>query len=99
MKTQTQYFSFLVSKGNTIRNENFVHSGFLKTCDALVISLVKSSSKYYDDCGKILGNMILRIMSPKLNIPWHMPFQLDDPPIVPTTVGKMMELRYNLRTK
>ena len=68
----------------------------MKTCDELVISLVKSSSKYYDDCGKILGNMILRIMSPKLNIPWHMPFQLDDPPIVPTTVGKMMELRYEL---
>ena len=75
----------------------FVHSGFVKTCDELVISLVKSSSKYYDDCGKILGNMILRIMSPKLNIPWHMPFQLDDPPIVPTTVGKMMELRYELK--
>ena len=69
-------------------------SGKSVVCDVNGFSLVKSSSKYYDDCGKILGNMILRIMSPKLNIPWHMPFQLDDPPIVPTTVGKMMELRY-----
>ena len=38
--------------------------------------------------------MILRELSPQLQIPWNMPFQLDDPPIVPTTVGKMMELRY-----
>ena len=37
--------------------------------------------------------MILRELAPALHIPWFMPFQLDDPPIVPTTVGKMMELR------
>jgi inositol hexakisphosphate/diphosphoinositol-pentakisphosphate kinase len=52
-------------------------------------SFVKNSSKYYDDCAKILGNMILRELAPSLHIPWTMPFQLDDPPIVPTTVGKM----------
>ena len=52
-----------------------------------------NSSKYYDDSAKILGNMILRELSPQLQIPWNMPYQLDDPPIVPTTVGKMMELR------
>jgi inositol hexakisphosphate/diphosphoinositol-pentakisphosphate kinase len=33
--------------------------------------------------------MILRELAPTLHIPWTMPFQLDDPPIVPTTVGKM----------
>merc|ERR1719495_413480 len=37
--------------------------------------------------------MILRELAPTLHIPWTIPFQLDDPPIVPTTVGKMMELR------
>lgn len=56
-------------------------------------SFVKNSNKYYDDCAKILGNMILRELAPTLHIPWSVPFQLDDPPIVPTTFGKMMELR------
>ncbi|CAG9837446.1 unnamed protein product [Diabrotica balteata] len=37
--------------------------------------------------------MILRELAPTLHIPWSVPFQLDDPPIVPTTFGKMMELR------
>ena len=33
--------------------------------------------------------MILRRLAPTLHIPWALPFQLDDPPIVPTTFGKM----------
>ena len=37
--------------------------------------------------------MILRHLAPTLHIPWTIPYQLDDPPIVPTTFGKMMELR------
>jgi len=62
-------------------------------CDVNGFSFVKNSRKYYDDCSNILGNMILRELAPTLHIPWTIPFQLDDPPIVPTTVGKMMELR------
>lgn len=34
--------------------------------------------------------MILRELAPTLHIPWSVPFQLDDPPIVPTTFGKML---------
>ncbi|XP_074605166.1 inositol hexakisphosphate and diphosphoinositol-pentakisphosphate kinase isoform X2 [Brevipalpus obovatus] len=62
-------------------------------CDVNGFTFVKSSIKYHDDCAKILGNMILRKLAPQLHIPWSIPFQLDDPPIVPTTFGKMMELR------
>ncbi|XP_063706577.1 inositol hexakisphosphate and diphosphoinositol-pentakisphosphate kinase isoform X3 [Culicoides brevitarsis] len=68
-------------------------SGKSFVCDVNGFSFVKNSQKYYDDCAKILGNMILRELAPTLHIPWSIPFQLDDPPIVPTTFGKMMELR------
>jgi len=63
----------------------------LKYYSILSFECLQNSSKYYDDSAKILGNMILRELAPTLHIPWTMPFQLDDPPIVPTTVGKMYE--------
>ncbi|XP_065559018.1 inositol hexakisphosphate and diphosphoinositol-pentakisphosphate kinase-like [Artemia franciscana] len=62
-------------------------------CDVNGFSFVKSSQKYYDDFANIIGNMVLRKLAPFLHIPWEIPFQLEDPPIVPTTAGKMMELR------
>ena len=40
-----------------------------------------------------MGNMILRNLAPTLHIPWLIPFQLDDPLMLMSTVGKMMELR------
>uniref|UniRef100_A0A5S6Q9R2 Inositol hexakisphosphate and diphosphoinositol-pentakisphosphate kinase n=1 Tax=Trichuris muris TaxID=70415 RepID=A0A5S6Q9R2_TRIMR len=62
-------------------------------CDVNGFSFVKTSTRYYEDSAKILGNMILRYLAPTLHIPWVRPFQLDDPPLVATTYGTVMELR------
>ncbi|XP_014679838.1 PREDICTED: inositol hexakisphosphate and diphosphoinositol-pentakisphosphate kinase 2-like [Priapulus caudatus] len=62
-------------------------------CDVNGFSFVKNSVKYYDDCAYLLGNVILRKLAPQLDIPWKIPHQLEDPPFVPTTFGRMMELR------
>ncbi|KAI6225577.1 Inositol hexakisphosphate and diphosphoinositol-pentakisphosphate kinase [Aphelenchoides besseyi] len=62
-------------------------------CDVNGFSFVKSSTKYYEDTAKILGNTILRRLASSLSIPWQVPFQADDPPLVSTSSGKIMELR------
>uniref|UniRef100_A0A671RJ39 Inositol hexakisphosphate and diphosphoinositol-pentakisphosphate kinase n=1 Tax=Sinocyclocheilus anshuiensis TaxID=1608454 RepID=A0A671RJ39_9TELE len=62
-------------------------------CDVNGFSFVKNSMKYYDDCAKIMGNIIMRELAPQFQIPWSIPLEAEDIPIVPTTSGTMMELR------
>ncbi|XP_063053661.1 inositol hexakisphosphate and diphosphoinositol-pentakisphosphate kinase 2 isoform X6 [Engraulis encrasicolus] len=68
-------------------------NGHSFVCDVNGFSFVKNSMKYYDDCAKVLGNMIMRELAPQLHIPWSIPMEAEDIPIVPTTSGTMMELR------
>jgi inositol-hexakisphosphate/diphosphoinositol-pentakisphosphate 1-kinase len=74
-------------------HRTFRANGKSLVCDVNGFSFVKNSKKYYDDTSKILGNNILRNLAERKKIPWTIPFQLDDPPITYTTLGKMMELR------
>ncbi|CAB3408872.1 unnamed protein product [Caenorhabditis bovis] len=72
-------------------------------CDVNGFSFVKTSTKYYEDTAKILGNMIIRRLANKLHmkipnqiVPPPPLFDLglgDDPPLVNTPSGKLMELR------
>uniref|UniRef100_W5L2A0 Inositol hexakisphosphate and diphosphoinositol-pentakisphosphate kinase n=1 Tax=Astyanax mexicanus TaxID=7994 RepID=W5L2A0_ASTMX len=66
-------------------------NGHSFVCDVNGFSFVKNSMKYYDDCAKVL-NMVMRELAPQFHIPWSIPMEAEDIPIVPTTSGTM-ELR------
>ncbi|GFO26087.1 inositol hexakisphosphate and diphosphoinositol-pentakisphosphate kinase, partial [Plakobranchus ocellatus] len=68
-------------------------SGKHFVCDVNGFSFVKTSSKYYDDCAKILGTLVMRACCPQLHIPYPMCTAPEDIPVVQTTSGSMMELR------
>jgi len=61
-------------------------------CDVNEFSFVKSSMEHYEDCSKIIGDLILRVFAAQLHIPWSILFQLDDPPIVPSAFECRMQL-------
>ncbi|XP_070536718.1 inositol hexakisphosphate and diphosphoinositol-pentakisphosphate kinase 2-like [Ptychodera flava] len=68
-------------------------NGRYYVCDVNGFSFVKNSKKYYDDCAKILGHLIMRELAPQYNIPWNIPIEEEEVPYVPTTSGSVMELR------
>lgn len=69
--------------------------GVSYVCDVNGFSFVKNSSKYYEDCSSILAQTILKAIAPQRHLPHKaiISYQVEDRPIVPTTYGKMMELR------
>ncbi|EGT38977.1 hypothetical protein CAEBREN_11971 [Caenorhabditis brenneri] len=71
-------------------------------CDVNGFSFVKTSTKYYEDTAKILGNQIVRHYAKTKN--WRVPPDMpqppildlglgDDPPMITTPSGKLAELR------
>lgn len=71
-------------------------------CDVNGFSFVKTSTKYYEDTAKILGNQIVRHYAKSKN--WNLPKDMppppildlglgDDPPMITTPSGKLAELR------
>jgi hypothetical protein len=81
------HFQFDVLKTN-LKSLIFRANGKSFVCDVNGFSFVKNSNKYYDDCAKILGNMILRELAAAMKIPWIPIFQLDD---VSTVLSENMQ--------
>ena len=72
-------------------------------CDVNGFSFVKNSQKYYDDCAKVLGNMILRKLAPNY-APWDSVFPGQDtipnvplPGPTPGALTSAMELRHSFQ--
>ena len=89
MEDESIFVKYEVITSQFQESHIFRANGTSYVCDVNGFSFVKNSVKYYDDCAKILGNLILKELSPKLNIPWYPPVELEPAPIVPTTYGKM----------
>uniref|UniRef100_A0A1I7U5V0 Inositol hexakisphosphate and diphosphoinositol-pentakisphosphate kinase n=1 Tax=Caenorhabditis tropicalis TaxID=1561998 RepID=A0A1I7U5V0_9PELO len=93
----------VLSFGQTVCGFDLLRAnGKSYVCDVNGFSFVKTSTKYYEDTAKILGNQIVRYYAKYKN--WKIPKDMpqppildlglgDDPPMITTPSGKLAELR------